>query len=245
MLGAVLQGFCGGAYLGAAAGLLSRRASQWGLGLAGGAAMLHFGLVLGRWAEGGQLPIVSRYEDFTVDALVTVLLYLTLQWRWPQLRRPASLGLVFSGCLTLAALGYSRQTFPLGPALQTEWLLIHAQLNSLAVAAATLTASVGILWDQQVEQIGQRLLIWSLWLWSAMVAAGAYWASMAWGRFWAWDPIESWALATLLAYAVVIHLRQKPRQALRLSLLPYSLLLFTTYGLLLVMHSLHGSYLFQ
>ncbi len=244
MLGTTLQVFCGGAYLVAAGSLLSKRGFRWAIGLTGVAALIHLGLIVGRWVESGQLPIVSRYEDFTVDALVTVLLYLLLQWRWPQLRRPAALGLIFSGLLTLAALSYSRQTFPLGPALQTEWLLIHAQLNSLAVAVATLTASVTILRNEAVEQLGRWLLLWSLWLWSAMVAAGSYWASLAWGRFWAWDPVESWALATLLAYAVVIHLQRRPR-TLRWTLVPYGLLLFTTYGLLLMMHSLHGSYLFQ
>ena len=249
MLMSVIQATCGLGY-GVAALLLGRgRSGRGAIGLLVAVTAVHAALVLGRAAETGQLPVVSRYEDLTMDALVTALLYLLMQWRWPVLRRAGALAPAFAGFLTVAALSYDSGHFPLGPALQSDWLLIHAQLNSLAIAAASLTASLGILGGAEVDGYGRRLLAWSLWLWAAMVAAGAYWASLAWGRFWGWDPIESWSLGTLLVYAAVLHLRppagRDDRWLLRWALVPYGLLLFTTYGLLLVRHSIHGSYLFQ
>ena len=46
---------------------------------------------------------------------------------------------------------------------------------------------------------------------------GALWAKEAWGHYWSWDPKETWAAITWLAYLVYIHYRQLPRQRARLA----------------------------
>jgi len=192
---------------------------------------------------------VTRYEDLTLDALVLVLLFVVLQWRHPVLRRPGAAALLLAAIGTLAALGYSQTHYPWGPALRTVWLVVHAQLNSIAIAVATLAAALALFGREEGRKLCVQLLWWSLWIWTAMIAAGAYWAHLAWGRFWGWDPIESWALATALAYAAVLHLMLRPKWrkggGCRLALLPYAAMLFTTYGLLWVRGSMHNQYLFQ
>jgi ABC-type transport system involved in cytochrome c biogenesis permease subunit len=182
-------------------------------------------------------------------------LYLAVQWRLPELRQAGLTALTMAGAGVLWALFYSRGAFPMDPSLRTNWLIIHAQLNSLAIGAGTLAAGVHLGWvagriaSPDIPALAGRLASWAFFLWAAMVAAGSYWASMAWGRYWGWDPIESWSFATLMAYAFAIHLRHKPawqgKRWAALVLLPYVMMLFTTYGLLLVRHSIHGQYLFQ
>ncbi len=217
--------------------------------------VLHSGLLAWRWQDIGQIPIVTRYEDLTVDALMIVGIYLLVQWRSLELRPAGLATLGIAGAGVLWALFYSHGSFPMDPSLRTNWLIIHAQLNSIAIGAGTLAAGVHLGWltgrisCPDIQALAGRLANWAFFLWAAMVAAGSYWASLAWGRYWGWDPIESWSFATLMAYAFVIHLRHKPswqgkRWAL-LALLPYGMMLFTTYGLLLVRHSIHGQYLFQ
>ncbi|HEC17006.1 MAG TPA: hypothetical protein ENI99_10635 [Sedimenticola sp.] len=249
----LLQGAAAAAYLGAAgllgAGSRRRRLAAAGVVLAAGGFCVHLFVLVWRWLEIGKLPIVTRYEDMTVDALAVAGVYLLAQWRRPLLR-PAGIGVLPLAAAALsAALWYNLGSFPWTPALRTNWLVIHSQLNSLAIGIATLTAAASLLpqGDEKTRIVG-RLLAWTFFLWTAMVAAGSYWASLAWGRYWGWDPIESWSLVTLLGYAFVLHLRLKPAWRGRggdlLGLVPYAMMLFTTYGLLLVMRSVHGRYLF-
>ena len=47
---------------------------------------------------------------------------------------------------------------------------------------------------------------------------GAFWAKEAWGHYWSWDPKETWAAITWLAYLVYVHYRQLPRHKERLAL---------------------------
>lgn len=247
----LLQVLVGTLYLAGALGAMGHRPHLQRLAVAAALAGLlgHLGLLLLRWQQMGQLPIVTRYEDLTVDALAMAGIYLLAQWRYPPVRRGGALALLLAGITVLAALSFSRGAYPISPALNSPWLLVHAQANSLAIGTAVLAASLALRWSPELEGLLGRLLCWTLFLWSAMVVVGGYWASLAWGRLWGWDPIESWALGTLLVYALVLHLRQRPawlgaRGAL-VSLIPFWLMLFTTYGLLLVRHSIHGQYLFQ
>ncbi|MCF6281001.1 MAG: cytochrome c biogenesis protein CcsA [Candidatus Polarisedimenticolaceae bacterium] len=215
--------------------------------LASLACSLHLLIIYRRWQEIGQLPIVTRYEDMTVDALAIAALYLILQWFKPEIRLAGRYALPIAAFAVGAALWYNLGSVPFSPALRTNWLLIHSQLNSLAVGLATVSAAVLLLPGRTV--LAGSLMAWTFFLWSAMTAAGSYWASIAWGRYWGWDPIESWSLVTVLAYAFVLHLRFKPawRRGYRvyIGLLPYLILLFTTYGLLMIRGSIHSQYLFN
>jgi len=250
----LLQGCVMVAYL-VAAGLLLvasrwQRAALLAVSLVTAGGMIHLVILIQRWQEFGQLPIVTRYEDITVDALAIAGVYLFAQWCVPQLRLTGIYVLPLAATGVAVALSYNLDSFPLPPALRSDWLIIHSQLNSVVIGVATLAAAAALLprSDHKSALVGQ-LLAWSFFLWAAMIAAGSYWASLAWGRYWGWDPIENWALATLLAYGFLLHLRMRSnwhgRKGDLLSLIPYVMMLFTTYGLLFVRGSIHGQYLFQ
>jgi len=241
-------------YLSAAGILLIH--SRWpqmqkvAIGLVSVGLLVHVAMVLVRGLDSGQIPIMTRYEDFTVDALSMVAVWLLAQWRWPQLRQSGVILLPLAALIVIIALSYSRGVFPMSPALRTNWLVIHASLNSLAVGFGALTLAVGlILKGDRMDLVG-RFMSWTFLLWCGMVAAGSYWASIAWGRFWGWDPIECWSLGTIFIYAFVLHLRMKPRWregywSALVGVLPFGLMMFTTYGLVFVMRSVHGQYVFQ
>ncbi len=257
MVTTFFQGGVAALYLGAALLLWpsSARTQRLAIALALLGALLHLGLLSLRWQDIGQIPIVTRYEDLTVDALAVALVFLAVQWRLPELRPAGLLALSVAGLGVAWALFHSRGAFPMDPSLRTNWLIIHAQLNSFAIGAGTLAAGVHLAWltgrinSPDVPLLAGRLAGWAFFLWAAMVAAGSYWASLAWGRYWGWDPIESWAFATIVAYAFVLHLRHKPawrgKRWAAVALVPYAMMLFTTYGLLLIMRSIHGQYLFK
>lgn len=255
----VVQGLVVAVYF-AAAVLLAlggklRRAEQVGVWLAVAGFAVHFGLLAYRWRAIGQIPIVTRYEDLTVDALTIAGVFLAAQWRLPLLRPAGVMALPLAAAGTLWALFYTRGHFPFDPSLRTNWMIIHAQLNSFALGAGTLAAgaclafAIGKRDSFELAALTGRLTAWAFLLWAAMTAAGSYWASLAWGRYWGWDPIEAWSLATLMAYAFALHLRHKPawraKRWAAVALLPYAMMLFTTYGLLMVRSSVHSQYMFK
>jgi len=212
--------------------------------------LIHIAMVVVRGLDSGQVPVMTRYEDFTVDALSMASVWLLAQWRWPQLRPSGVLVLSLAAFVVIAALSYSRGVFPMSPALRTNWLVIHASLNSLAIGFGTVALAVGLMLKEDRMDLLGRFMSWTFLFWCGMVAAGSYWASIAWGRFWGWDPIECWSLGTIFIYAFVLHLRMKPKwrkgyRSAVMGVVPFSFMMFTTYGLVFVMRSVHGQYVFQ
>jgi ABC-type transport system involved in cytochrome c biogenesis permease subunit len=62
--------------------------------------------------------------------------------------------------------------------------------------------------DQEtVDRLSGRFVVAGFLFWGIMIASGAIWANEAWGRYWAWDPIETWSLVVWIIYAVYLHLR--------------------------------------
>ena len=58
-----------------------------------------------------------------------------------------------------------------------------------------------------IEAYTVRFVGFGFVFWTTTIGAGAIWANQSWGRYWGWDPIESWSLVTWLAYAILLHAR--------------------------------------
>ncbi|MRR36421.1 c-type cytochrome biogenesis protein CcsB, partial [bacterium] len=80
-----------------------------------------------------------------------------------------------------------------------------------------------------------------------MIAAGAIWANEAWGRYWAWDPIETWSLISWVVYAAYLHARLtlgwRGRRSALFAMLALPVVVFALIGVPLVYQSIHGAYL--
>lgn len=100
---------------------------------------------------------------------------------------------------------------PLPPILASPWLLVHVALVivSYAILALTLpialTALTGRTDPQRLMRLSLRLMLPGVYLLGLGIIAGAMWANVSWGRYWAWDPKETWALVTMLLYAIPLH----------------------------------------
>jgi cytochrome c-type biogenesis protein CcsB len=144
--------------------------------------------------------------------------------RWLGLFISAAVLLTLGTAITLLY----RDSAPLMPALQSAWLVIHVVaaiisggvfLLSNIVAGAYLyldsAESKGgrPLWAHRIpsldvlDQLSYRLVAFVFPLWTFSVIAGAIWAEAAWGRYWGWDPKETWAFITWVAYAAYLHAR--------------------------------------
>lgn len=199
-----------------------------------GTALMNLGFVIlfagvtARGISAGRVPLGNMYEFSITGALTFVGAYLVALRRY-DLRW---LGLLIS-LAVLLALGTAVTALyvpsaPLVPALKSIWLVIHVStaiisggvfLLSNVIATAYLTLDrmerkgERKPWAKRLpelevlDQLSYRLVAFVFPIWTFSVIAGAIWAESAWGRYWGWDPKETWSFITWVAYAAYLHAR--------------------------------------
>lgn len=242
-----------------------RRAGNVGLSL----AWLAFGLLViaavlrGIWA--GRVPWGNMYEYSLTSAVAILGVYLLLSLR----RDLRWLGIVVTAA-TLLTLGLAvtvlyTEAAQLVPALTSWWLVIHVSAAIIAGGAFTVAAGItGLyLWRERAETknrvrgavarlpqataldtMSYRILAFAFPLWTFAVVSGAIWAENAWGRYWGWDPKETWAFITWVIYAGYLHARAtagwRGRRAAVISLIGWLAFLINYFGVNLFVNSLHS-----
>jgi len=97
---------------------------------------------------------------------------------------------------------------------------------------------------RELEALSFRITAVGFVLWTFTVMAGAIWAEHAWGRFWGWDPKETWSLVVWLVYAAYLHARTtvgwSGRRAAWFVLVGYATVLFNFTGVNLLFQGLHS-----
>ena len=205
------------------------------------------GSMLARAIVVGRGPWGSLYEFSVAFAFSMLGGYLFLQRRYPI----RSIGFIPVG-VALAILLYASslpgEIQPLVPALQNAPLLtIHVGMAviSYGIFATSFAAGVGYLVQGQtdryswlpshkvLDEVAYRAVIIGFPLFATMIILGSWWASIAWSRYWGWDPKETAALVTWLTYAIYLHARNQRSWAGR----PAALLLVVGFGMVLVTYS--------
>ena len=213
--------------------------------------ILLFVAVVARGLSNGHVPWGNMYEFSITGALAFTGAYLAAlrkyDLRWLGLFISLAVLLTLGTAITLLY----RDSAPLVPALKSTWLVIHVIaaiisggvfLLSNVIAGAYLyldSRERGIgrpAWATRLpslevlDQLSYRLVAFVFPLWTFSVIAGAIWAESAWGRYWGWDPKETWAFITWVAYAAYLHARVtvgwKGRRAAWLCLFAGSTFLF-------------------
>lgn len=181
-----------------------------------------------RWIASGRPPYISLYELVAASAWFAVATYLATQAIWRN-ARPVGVAVMPVAFLALGwALTLSPEANPLGAALKSWWLVVHILFALIAHGAFVVAFSAGVMLfvkegeiQPEVEnsapspggldQLGARCIAFGFICHTIMVLSGAIWANRAWGRYWGWDPIETWSLVTWLLYGLYIHLRFLPK----------------------------------
>ena len=98
--------------------------------------------------------------------------------------------------------------------------------------------------SEQLDQSAYRLFAFVFPLWTFAIMAGAIWAENAWGKYWSWDPKETWALVTWLVFACYLHARAtagwKGRRAAYIALAGLSCFVFNYFGVNIWFSGLHS-----
>lgn len=170
-----------------------------------------------RTAVCGRLPLGNGYETLLTLAALLLTLAAGLGRR---IALAAPLGTLLAGFCLLVS-GFSRmdsQIMPLAPVLHSPLLGIHVSTIMAAYALLSLlllnslTALVHKGWRHRPASVllAHVLLVPALALLATGIFLGAVWANVSWGNYWSWDPKETWALITLLIYALPVHRRTFP-----------------------------------
>ena len=163
-----------------------------------------------RWYVGGRIPLSNGYETMQFMALCTVVLACLFRRRFPF---TVPFGFLLSGfALLVAHLGQMNpQITPLMPVLVSPWLSMHVSLIMMSYALFAFIMLNGILalcirrHERMLMLLSRLLLYPANFFLGAGIFMGAVWANVSWGRYWAWDPKEVWALITFLVYGMAFH----------------------------------------
>lgn len=187
-----------------------------------GFALLTMGLAM-RWIFGGHAPVATMYESLVFMGWGVVAIGIVTMI---VVRQKAALPIVAAVATAILAVGdmapLQSTAGVLMPALTgTMWLSFHVKTIMLAYSAFALAMGLGHVQSillvrrasdpQRTAALGRLLYGMTLFgvvLLTAGIIFGAIWAGKAWGRYWGFDPKETWSLITLLGYMVVLHGRR-------------------------------------
>ena len=223
---------------------------------------LHTSGLAVRWYVSGHAPWSNGYEALIYISWATVLAGVFFVHRSAITLSATSV----LACLILRIAHLSwmdPQITSLVPVLKSYWLVIHvatitASYGFLALGALLAMVNLIIMVFQnrnnynyielsvnELTNIIEMNLIVGLYLLSIGSFMGGVWANESWGRYWGWDPKETWALATILVYAFIVHMRLVPglntRFGFNLSaLLGFSSVIMTYFGVNYYLSGLHS-----
>lgn len=216
----------------------------WPSGLA-----LHLAAGLTRWVVTGHAPVMYAYENSLAGSFFVGLIFYLIQMRYPVLQKavPAVVAAVLlilgNGLMAPASLT------PLEPPFRSAWLAVHVLFAWVAFGSylvASVVAGLQLKAMRSAEPEAQKrasllddlcgkLITLGFAGDTVMIASGAIWAHGLWGRYWGWDPVETWSLITWLIYGVNLHLRftlgWRGNKAAWLALLSVLTVIITFFGI--------------
>jgi cytochrome c-type biogenesis protein CcsB len=180
-----------------------------------------------RWYISGHAPWSNGYETMIYISWGTVLSGILFS-RKSKITM-ATTAILASVTLMVANLSWlDPQVTNLVPVLKSYWLVIHVAIITASYSFLGVGALLGFLnlilialqnknnlvklksTIDELTNINEMNLIIGVFLVTIGTFLGAVWANESWGRYWGWDPKETWALVTVLVYSFVVHMRLIP-----------------------------------
>jgi cytochrome c-type biogenesis protein CcsB len=210
----------------------------------------------------GDAPWSNGYEALIFIASVTVALGFAFG-RQNEVILPGAIILAALMIFVTEMELLDPEITPLQPVLKSYWLKIHVSVITASYAFLGLAAILGLinlilyilrnkknaelinLNINELTYVSEMTMTIGLFMLTIGTFLGGIWANESWGRYWGWDPKETWALVSVLVYAVILHLRFIPSLKSKfvfnvVSLWGYSAILFTFFGVNFYLVGLHS-----
>jgi cytochrome c-type biogenesis protein CcsB len=225
---------------------------------------VHLGEIVTRGLAADRLPWGNMYEFTSAICFAAVTAYLVILTRQkvrflgPFVMMAAVIG------LGVATIWLYNDPGPLRPALNSYWIAIHVSAAIVATGAFAVAALTTVLYllsargagtggmlgrlplpsADLLDHLAHRITMFAFPIWTFAIMAGAIWADQAWGRYWGWDPKETWSFITWVGYAGYLHARAtagwRGRKAAVISLVAFGCLLFNFFGINFLIEGMHS-----
>lgn len=215
-----------------------------------------------RWYIAGYAPWSNSYETMVYVAWATVFAGFLFIWRSTI---TFSLAALFGGIILFVS-GLSwmdPQINPLVPVLKSPWLMFHVAVIVAAYGFFGISCLIGltnltmmsiakaknaVMLSARIRElsiVNEMSLLIGLALMTTGTFLGAIWANESWGRYWGWDPKETWALITMVVYAITVHLRlvarwNNPWLLNLMSVISFASVLMTFFGVNYFLSGMHS-----
>jgi cytochrome c-type biogenesis protein CcsB len=218
-----------------------------------------------------RIPWGDMYEFVTALTCVAVIFFLGLMIRYKAYYLGLFVMGAVVIALGLAQTVIYTAAGPLVPALQSYWLSIHVTAMTVATGTYFVAAVLGVVYlfaarqarlvtvggsagsarimrrlpaPDALDRLAYRTVMFAFPIWTFGIIAGAIWADQAWGRYWGWDPTETWAFITWVVYACFLHARAtagwRGKKAQIIQLVGFGCLIFNLVGVSLFVTGLHS-----
>ncbi len=224
--------------------------------------LIHTGGLVLRWYISGHAPWSNGFESVVYVAWAAMLAGLIFGRKYPMVVGTAAFLAGIS--LFVAHLSWMNpEITPLVPVLKSYWLTIHVSIITASYGFIGLSAFLGILglifiglrnqsnkqkvniFIDQLTTINEMSATVGLYFLTIGTFLGGIWANESWGRYWGWDPKETWSLITIVVYSFIVHMRLIP--SLKgfflynmASLLGFASVLMTYFGVNYYLSGLHS-----
>jgi len=190
--------------------------------------------IIVRWFESyqmgyGHAPLTNIYESLVFFSFATGAVYLGFEIKFKTKAFGPVAALIAFIILAYASLspGMNQQIEPLIPALQSNWLTAHVMTCFLGYASFAIAFGISVAYlllagssengktttpsfiptPEILDELIYQTVVFGFFFLSIGIITGAVWANTAWGRYWGWDPKETWSLITWFVYATLMHVR--------------------------------------
>ena len=223
-------------------------------------ALANLAGIIMRWVESHNLnidhtPLSNLYESLIFFAWVIVLIYLIIEKRYGNRVIGAFTTPIAFLTMAYASLSpdISDRITPLVPVLKSNWLIAHVIACFIGYAAFAIAFGMSIMYltrqaategkrplldllpkTNVLDELTHQMVMFGFLFLSIGIITGAVWANSAWGRYWGWDPKETWSLVTWFIYAILLHTRMmrgwRGKRIAFLSIVGFAAVIFTYFG---------------
>ncbi|MHC4252334.1 MAG: cytochrome c biogenesis protein CcsA [Planctomycetota bacterium] len=213
-----------------------------------------------RWIGTGRPPFINLFELLHSGAWAVAAAFVVAQ-RASRGVRALGIAVMPVAFLTMGlAQTLSAAANPLTAQLRSWWLAVHILFASLAYGCFAVSFGAAVLYlykhfagergpaarlpkPSRLDEVSLKSVHFGLICDTVMILSGSIWANNAWGRFWGWDPVETWSLVTWLVYGLYAHLRflkkWKRTHAAWLSIAAFGIVVFSYWGVPHLWKSIH------
>jgi cytochrome c-type biogenesis protein CcsB len=235
--------------------------SSYGKWLVRVGLIFHTGALAMRTVQTSYLPLTSQYEFATSFAWGISLFFVGFEWKY-KIRSLGAFATPLILIVTFYAALQSSEIKPLMPALQSKWLVVHVSTAVFSYGAFAVACAISIMFIIRdkikeddftskhmpqlriLDSISYKAITFGFFMLTLVIITGAIWAERAWGRYWQWDPKETWSFVTWVIYALYLHVRLnrgwKNKKAAWYAVIGFASILFTYIGVNTILAGYHS-----